>query len=86
MIDVHYFASVRERLGCDADLVAPAELGADATVGQLLQLLAQRHGEKGQRVLLEARVLAAVNQVVADTGAAVKDGDEVAFFPPVTGG
>lgn len=86
MIEVHYFASVRERLGCDADQVAPVELGTDATVGQLLQLLAQRHGAKGQRVLLDARILAAVNQVVADMTAVVKDGDEVAFFPPVTGG
>jgi molybdopterin synthase sulfur carrier subunit len=83
MIEVQYFASVRERLGVDAEQV---EAGAAATVAALLELLAQRHGDKGQRVLKDARVLAAVNQVVAEPGTPVRSGDEVAFFPPVTGG
>ena len=83
MIDVQYFASVRERLGIDNEQVEPA---AAATVAELLDLLATRHGDKGQRVLKEARVLAAVNQVVAEPQTPVRSGDEVAFFPPVTGG
>jgi molybdopterin synthase sulfur carrier subunit len=83
MIDVQYFASVRERLGIDSEQVDAA--GA-ATVAALLDLLAQRHGDKGQRVLKEARELSAVNQVVATLDAPVRNGDEVAFFPPVTGG
>jgi molybdopterin converting factor subunit 1 len=86
MIDIQYFASVRERLGRDSEQLAISELGSDCSVGGVLALLAQRHGELGQRVLLEGRVLAAVNQVVADAQARVSDGDEVAFFPPVTGG
>ena len=83
MIDVQYFASVRERLGIDNEQVEPA---AATTVAELLDLLATRHGDKGQRVLKEARVLAAVNQVVAEPQTPVRSGDEVAFFPPVTGG
>jgi molybdopterin synthase sulfur carrier subunit len=83
MIDVQYFASVRERLGIDSEQV---EVAGMTTVAALLDLLAARHGEKGQRVLKDARVLAAVNQVVAESQAAVRSGDEVAFFPPVTGG
>jgi molybdopterin synthase sulfur carrier subunit len=83
MIDVQYFASVRERLGIDSEQVDAAGV---TTVAALLDLLAQRHGDKGQRVLKEARVLAAVNQVVAVLEAPVRNGDEVAFFPPVTGG
>jgi sulfur-carrier protein len=83
MIDVQYFASVRERLGIDSEQVDATGLG---TVAALLDFLAERHGERGQRVLKEARVLAAVNQVVAESATAVKSGDEVAFFPPVTGG
>jgi molybdopterin synthase sulfur carrier subunit len=83
MIDVQYFASVRERLGIDSEQV---EVAGMTTVAALLDLLAARHGEKGQRVLKDARVLAAVNQVVAESQAPVRSGDEVAFFPPVTGG
>lgn len=86
MIEVHYFASVRERLGCATEQVAVAELAADPTVAVLLQLLARRHADPGRRVLLEGRVLVAVNQVVAEVTAVLRDGDEVAFFPPVTGG
>lgn len=83
MIVVQYFASVRERLGIDSEQVDASGI---ATVAALLDLLAARHGDKGQRVLKDARVLAAVNQVVADAQAPVRNGDEVAFFPPVTGG
>lgn len=83
MIDVQYFASVRERLGIDSEQVEAAGV---TTVAALLDLLAARHGEKGQRVLKDARVMAAVNQVVAEAQAPVRSGDEVAFFPPVTGG
>ncbi|MGA0806272.1 MAG: molybdopterin converting factor subunit 1 [Pseudohongiellaceae bacterium] len=83
MIDVQYFASVRERLGTDAEQVDAAGV---STVAALLELLVARHGDKGRRVLQESRVLVAVNQVVAGPHAAVRSGDEVAFFPPVTGG
>lgn len=83
MIDVQYFASVRERLGIDNEQV---DVAAATTVAALLDLLAARHGDKGQRVLKDARVLAAVNQVVAEPQTLVRSGDEVAFFPPVTGG
>lgn len=83
MIDVQYFASVRERLGIDSEQV---DAGSATTVAALLDLLAARHGDKGQRALIETRVLAAVNQIVVEPQAAVRSGDEVAFFPPVTGG
>lgn len=83
MIDVHYFASVREQLGVDHEQV---DAGAATDIAALLLLLAQRHGDKGRRVLQDARVLAAVNQVVVTAQAIIHDGDEVAFFPPVTGG
>lgn len=83
MIDVHYFASVRERLGLENEQV---DCSTVTDIDGLLAVLVQRHGEKGQRVLGDVRVLAAVNQVVVARSAPVRDGDEVAFFPPVTGG
>jgi molybdopterin synthase sulfur carrier subunit len=46
-----------------------------------------RRGEAWQRLLAEGKNLkVAVNQDVAGAGAPLKAGDEVAFFPPVTGG
>ena len=83
-ITVHYFAGIREDLGTSAEQLAlPDNV---ATVGQLLAWLTTRHGAAGVRVLGQGRVLMAVNQQVARADAPVADGDEVAFFPPVTGG
>ena len=84
MIDVHYFASVRESLGCAREQV-PAGAGS-ATVAALMDTLVSLHGAQWHKVLREGRVLTAVNQAVARADTAVRDGDEVAFFPPVTGG
>jgi sulfur-carrier protein len=84
MIDVHYFASIRESLGCGHEQVVAGE--NTATVGGLMEALVTLHGAKWHKVLREGRVLMAVNQAVARPDTAVRDGDEVAFFPPVTGG
>jgi molybdopterin synthase sulfur carrier subunit len=84
MIDVHYFASIRESLGCAHERL-PVR-GETMTVAALVDQLIALHGAEWTRVLREGRVLMAVNQVVARPDTAVHDGDEVAFFPPVTGG
>lgn len=83
MIQVRFFASIREQLGCD-QLSLPAE--GLSTVAQVLDALVAQHGESWQAVLQGQRVLVAVNQSMASVDAAVQAGDEVAFFPPVTGG
>lgn len=82
-VKVLYFASLREAVGKAAEeFVLPAGV---TTVGALRALLAAR-GE-GWQALAEGRnVRAAVNQRMANADAAVAAGDEVAFFPPVTGG
>lgn len=84
MIEVHYFASVRERLGLDSERIAVTQ--TLVTVNALIEALVQAHGEKWHKVLREGKILCAVNQVVAQGQTLVKAGDEVAFFPPVTGG
>lgn len=84
MIEVHYFASVRERLGLAREQVRP-DPGL-RTVADLAALLAERHGAQKGAVLREAKLLMAVNQAVARPDTGIRDGDEVAFFPPVTGG
>lgn len=75
-IHVKYFASLRERMGRAEDVVDAA--GA-ATVADVWARVSE-----GQAV--PGNVLVAVNMEYADLGHAVKDGDEVAFFPPITGG
>mgnify|MGYP006288048187 CR=1 FL=1 len=82
MIRVLFFASLRERLGMD-QLEVPAD-GA-ASVADLRQALRARGAEWAE--LLDGEwALAAVNQTMARDHTPVSDGDEVAFFPPVTGG
>lgn len=82
-IRVLYFASLRESLGrTDETLALP---DAVSTVGQLRAHLSER-GEPWQRLAPGNNIRAAVNQAMARDDAAVKAGDEVAFFPPVTGG
>jgi len=84
MIRILYFARLREQLGTAGEALAPA---ADlATVGDILALLRHRGGAWSELLAEEEPVLAAVNQELARPETPVADGDEVAFFPPVTGG
>jgi molybdopterin synthase sulfur carrier subunit len=85
-IRVRYFASVREALGELEDLHWPDAALAPANVGALLAWLQGRSPEHA-RVLDTARGLrAALNQAFCHEDDTLADGDEVAFFPPVTGG
>ncbi len=83
-IRILYFASLREKLGRDAEEVdLPAGV---ATIAGLRTHLRSRGGAWAE-ALAEGKLLrAALNQDMAQPAAAIKAGDEVAFFPPVTGG
>ncbi|MEM0952537.1 MAG: molybdopterin converting factor subunit 1 [Pseudomonadota bacterium] len=83
MITVLFFGRLREQLGVDALDIAAGQAGP--TVATLRQSLMNR-GTMWSEALSVQNLLCAVNQVQALHDAAVKDGDEVAFFPPVTGG
>jgi molybdopterin synthase sulfur carrier subunit len=84
MIQVRYFGRLREQLQTgDEEVAFSSEL---ADVGSLVEML-RRRGEIWQTELDDrAAVLMAVNQEMADAQTPLDDGDEVAFFPPVTGG
>ena len=84
MIAVHYFASIREALDCDLEKLELPE-GVN-TVSQLIRYLGDRHGNDWAQVLEAANVMVAVNHEMTDRSAPLAAGDEVAFFPPVTGG
>jgi sulfur-carrier protein len=83
-VKVLFFAALREQLGTSAEEI---ELPAGvSTVAGLRALLLQRGGV-WKTTLAESRLVrAAVNQDMVGQGASIKGGDEVAFFPPVTGG
>ena len=88
MIKVLYFASLREALGVAAEEVDVSVAVAgdvDVNVAALRRQLAAR-GDAWQALLTTKNLRAAVNQRLVDDAAVVRDGDEVAFFPPVTGG
>jgi len=75
VITVRYFASLRERLGRSEDQVAATGLSCVADVWSCVSAEP-----------LPANTLVAINQEYASPGSPVRAGDEVAFFPPVTGG
>ena len=81
-VAVRYFAAVREALGSGEDV----EVDSRADIASLRDALAARGGRHAealgrQRVLRSAR-----NRVLCAEGTALADGDEVGFFPPLTGG
>ena len=79
-----YFAGLREALGTAAEALAPVAGVTD--VASLRALLAARGGPWGEQFAPARQLRAAVNQDLAAANSAIADGDEVAFFPPVTGG
>ena len=82
-VTVRYFALLRERAGVDAEVVLWDD--PEPRVGRLREFLAARAPEGGG-MLLHPTLLVAVNREYASAGTPLKDGDEVAFFPPVSGG
>lgn len=83
-VHILYFAWLRERVGLGEEKLALPE-GVD-TVGALIGWLRGRSDGHAAAFALAATVRCAVNQDFATPEAAVRPGDEVAFFPPVTGG
>ncbi|MFT5420490.1 MAG: molybdopterin synthase sulfur carrier subunit [Candidatus Endobugula sp.] len=81
MIKIHFFASLSERLDCSN---VNLEYAGEHTVAEIKQRLL----EKGHcwSLLDEKSVQVAVNQTLSKADAQINDGDEIAFFPPVTGG
>ncbi len=84
MIRILYFASLRERLGTGSEeLDLPANV---KDLGGLAGFLGSRGGRWSEVFDGGQTVMMALNQEAAKRDAAIEDGDEVAFFPPVTGG
>jgi len=83
-VKVLYFASLRQAVGTGEEILAPpAEV---ATVGQLVAWLKGRSPRHAEAFARTDQVRCAVNQDYARPEDPVGPDDEVAFFPPVTGG
>ena len=81
-VQVRYFASLREGLG-DRE---SAEVPDGCTVGALRDALTDRGGEHARLLHRSRAVRCALDQRLCEESAALREGAEVAFFPPVTGG
>ncbi len=84
MIKVLFFARLREALGvASEELALPSKAH---NVADLMAHLAARGGVWQQQFDGCVQIRAALNQELVANTAAIKAGDEIAFFPPVTGG
>lgn len=81
-ITVRYFASIREAMGTSSEALATSA----STVGALREELMARSEAAATALAHGKAVRMALNQDMCQGDAVLKAGDEVAFFPPVTGG
>lgn len=83
MIKLVFFANLKEELGCSEEtLIWHSDFN---TVQDIIETLKER-GPNWLQPLSQNPLLIAVNQNMAQPDTSIKDGDEIAFFPPVTGG
>lgn len=83
-VQIRYFASLREALGVDLESVDLPD--AVRTAGALRDWLLARGGVWSEQMAASRPVRMAVAQRMADAQTPLSEGQEVAFFPPVTGG
>jgi len=81
-VTVKYFASIREAVGQSSEVCTTSAV----TLAALRSELIARGGAWAEVLAPGRAVRMALNQVASDEAAALTDGAEVAFFPPVTGG
>lgn len=81
-VTVRYFASIREAMGTGSESLQTTA----ATVGALCAELMRRSDAAAQALAAGKAVRMALNQDMCAADASLSNGDEVAFFPPVTGG
>ena len=84
VVTIKFFSLIREALDTDQlTLDLPESVN---TVADVKQWLAATRGERWHETLFQPNVVQAVNQRVASPEQCVAAGDEIAFFPPMTGG
>ncbi|WP_439241749.1 molybdopterin synthase sulfur carrier subunit [Lonepinella sp. BR2474] len=81
MLKILFFAQTRELLG-----VEQLELNAEFDTAESVRQHLAQQGDKWALALQKGKLLVAINQTLLPLESAVQSGDEIAFFPPVTGG
>ena len=81
-VTVRYFASVREALGPGEEV----EVGDGSDIAALRDMLIARGGRHAEALGRRRVLRSAHNRVLSPDGTLLGDGDEVGFFPPLTGG
>jgi molybdopterin synthase sulfur carrier subunit len=84
MITLLYFARLRETFGISSEQIILSPTMAN--IGDLVSLLRQRGAPWKDELAPGKPVRLAVNQAMANSETPITDGDEIAIFPPVTGG
>ena len=82
-VRVKYFARYREALGLSEEII---EFEQSVNVAEILSLIRSRGGKWQHCFDSGAEVLSAINHEIVSAENDVKDGDELAIYPPVTGG
>jgi sulfur-carrier protein len=81
-VNLRFFASIREAIGTGSEVLETSA----TTLAVLRDELIGRGGAHAEALARGRAVRVSINQTMADESAALVDGAEVAFFPPVTGG
>ena len=84
MIEILYFARIKEMLGVGREQVNLSENIKD--IASLIDYLCDARDAKWASALQQENLLMAVNQIMVKADHGLREGDEVAFFPPVSGG
>jgi molybdopterin synthase sulfur carrier subunit len=84
MIEILYFARIREILGVSSEKLELASNIKD--IAALIEYLCDARDAKWTTALQQENLLMAVNQTMTKADHGLREGDEVAFFPPVSGG
>ena len=82
-VRVIFFANIREDLGTDS---VDIEVTGPMRINGLISLLVENNAPEWLKVLTAENIRIAVNQTIVNGNSDITDGDEIAFFPPVTGG
>lgn len=84
MLQLHYFASLRERLGVQQEAFELPVAGM--SVGQFIEHLLSQRGPTWEPLQDAQRVLVAVDKTIVERSHVLHGNEEIAFFPPMTGG